>query len=820
GAERFLAEIKTTANLQHPHILPLFDSGQVDGTVFYVMPFVEGESLRDLLAREKQLPVDEAVRIAREVADALQYAHAHGIIHRDIKPENILIQGGHALVADFGIALAASKTGGTRMTETGMSLGTPQYMSPEQAMGERELDARTDVYALGCVTYEMLSGEPPFTGPTAQAIVAKVLTEAAPSARTKRASVPENVDAAIRVALQKTPADRYRSAAEFAAALTSTATSALRRAADGPPPRTPRVSPLAAGGLVIGVAIVAALVGAWFGGRRVGSDPGLQIARQLTFDGNVTAVAISADGRSLAYATDDCLGQLYVCNLSVRVRDVDGTQSVTIAKSWHAVAELKWSPDGALLAIRGSPDSTPNAVYLTDKLGGSMRPVRVAATAMAFTGDSRFMVFAVGDARQLLQRYDLATLARVDSVVLPPNWFVRDLSYSPDRKQAIVMVESGVASTFVVALLAADGRIVDSVAEPGAARAPIRWAPDGSAIYTFEFAPGVADNLIRIPIRGERIDTVGRTIALGQVNDGIQGLFDVSLTGRFAFISSQLSWGMTLHTGAAEAPWRLMTRRTGFVQAWSIAPDGQSVAAAATDNLGDNIAVFPFDSTRESHAITVSRAVHQWPQWTPDGKHVAYSAFAGTGTIAMSDVSGGAERRITANASNFTWRSNDALVLLNVRTITTVDTTGHVRDDFAIPAQFQPDGSSRPVRDPSSSRIAYASAIAGGIVVVDLARKTFTVAGRARNEMAVEAWSQDGQAIYFEGVDDAAGADGQRARRVFRVALGGGAPKVVLTLPAFCVGAVMDTDARHVVCQMARRAPDIWLADKAGHSGW
>ena len=166
GAERFLAEIKTTANLQHPHILTLFDSGVVSvphldhregegpqSFLYYVMPFVEGESLRDRITREKQLPIDDALRIAREVADALQYAHGHGVIHRDIKPENILLHGGHALVADFGIALAASKTGGARMTETGMSLGTPHYMSPEQAMGERDLDARTDVYALGCVTY-------------------------------------------------------------------------------------------------------------------------------------------------------------------------------------------------------------------------------------------------------------------------------------------------------------------------------------------------------------------------------------------------------------------------------------------------------------------------------------------------------------------------------------------------------------------------------------------------------------------------------------------------------------------------------------------
>jgi len=219
GADRFLHEIKTTANLQHPHILALFDSGQVDGTVFYVMPFVEGESLRDRLMRERQLPIDDAIRIAHEVADALGYAHDRGIIHRDIKPENILLQGGHALVADFGIALAVAKTGGTRMTETGMSLGTPHYMSPEQAMGERTLDARTDVYALGCVLYEMLTGEPPFTGPTAQAIIAKVMTSAPEPVTTLRKTVPANVVAATMVALAKLPADRFASTAAFAVAL-------------------------------------------------------------------------------------------------------------------------------------------------------------------------------------------------------------------------------------------------------------------------------------------------------------------------------------------------------------------------------------------------------------------------------------------------------------------------------------------------------------------------------------------------------------------------------------------------------------------------
>src|SRR5664279_2681861 len=164
GADRFLSEIKTTAKLQHPHILPLLDSGDADGLLYYVMPVVTGETLRTRLERERQLPIPEAVRIAREVASALDYAHRQGVIHRDIKPENILLHDGQALVADFGISLAVQQAGGQRMTQTGLSLGTPQYMAPEQAMGDRAVDARADIYALGAVTYEMLAGEPPFVG--------------------------------------------------------------------------------------------------------------------------------------------------------------------------------------------------------------------------------------------------------------------------------------------------------------------------------------------------------------------------------------------------------------------------------------------------------------------------------------------------------------------------------------------------------------------------------------------------------------------------------------------------------------------------------
>jgi serine/threonine-protein kinase len=261
GAERFLSEIKTTAILQHPHILPLHDSGEADGFLFYVMPYVEGESLRDRLSREKQLPVDEAIRLATEVAAALDDAHRHGVIHRDIKPENVLLHDGSALVADFGIALAASKAGGTRMTETGMSLGTPHYMSPEQAMGEREITARSDVYALGAVTYEMLTGDPPFTGSTAQAIVARVVTESPRSMTTQRHTIPPQVEAAVFTALEKLPADRFASAADFAAALGNPAFArGTTMTLPGAPPGR-RLSPLLVGGWA--VALVALGLALW-----------------------------------------------------------------------------------------------------------------------------------------------------------------------------------------------------------------------------------------------------------------------------------------------------------------------------------------------------------------------------------------------------------------------------------------------------------------------------------------------------------------------------------------------------------------------------
>ncbi|HSD33648.1 MAG TPA: protein kinase [Gemmatimonadales bacterium] len=268
GPERFQREIRLAARLQHPHILTVLDSGEAAGHLWFTMPFVEGESLRDRLNRERQIPVEDALRIAREAAQGLQYAHEHGVMHRDIKPENILLtQDGSTLVADFGIARAFGG-GEARLTETGMAIGTPAYMSPEQASGDQTLDARTDIYSLGCVLFEMLAGEPPFTGPTVQAIIAKRLTQPVPSVRQSRPTVPEAAERALRQALAPIPADRFATAGDLARALQTSATPRL----SAPSQSGRRRLPVAALMLVLGFLIGLGVLFAWRRSHSGGGD--------------------------------------------------------------------------------------------------------------------------------------------------------------------------------------------------------------------------------------------------------------------------------------------------------------------------------------------------------------------------------------------------------------------------------------------------------------------------------------------------------------------------------------------------------------------
>ena len=329
GAERFLEEIRVTASLQHPSIVPLFDSGSADGLVWYVMPFVEGETLRSRLAREGRLPVETALQLAREMADALEYAHRHGVVHRDVKPENVLLQGGHALLADFGIALALEHAGGERLTRTGITLGTPQYMAPEQVAGERAVDARTDVYALGAVLHEMIAGEAPFAAESKQAVLMRVLHEPVVALSTRRSDVPSFLDAAVWRALAKQPDDRFPSAAAFAEALAV------------PPHGDKKSDPVgskrlvsARAALYAAAAMVAiGLVGGWALARSS------LLERWTSGASGAVSAAFDAAAASVPASTE---------NMSLSVVDRGGRTQRTIAASrpWTP----RFSPDGRLVA--------------------------------------------------------------------------------------------------------------------------------------------------------------------------------------------------------------------------------------------------------------------------------------------------------------------------------------------------------------------------------------------------------------------------------------------------------------------------------------
>ncbi|MBY0491809.1 MAG: protein kinase [Gemmatimonadaceae bacterium] len=375
GADRFLGEIRTTARLQHPNILALLDSGEADGLLYYVMPLVDGETLRERLEREKQLPLEPALRIATEVGEALAYAHRQGVIHRDIKPENVLLHDGRPMVADFGIALAVQTAGGQRMTQTGLSLGTPQYMSPEQAMGERTIDARSDVYALGAVTYEMLTGEPPFTGATVQAIVAKVLTERPANPTAVRDTIPRHVEATVLKALAKLPADRWTTAGEFVHALqhaeatatltTMTAAPGLARPARGA--SWARVAPWSVAVVALGVAAWAL----WRTGARddVPAQPMLVEAhnvevQQLASLAGLRSFALSRDGTHLAWLGRDSVAatRVFLSTLSRGdVRAIPGTEDAL---------GVALSPDGkSVLFLRS------RQVLVVDANGGQPRQI-------------------------------------------------------------------------------------------------------------------------------------------------------------------------------------------------------------------------------------------------------------------------------------------------------------------------------------------------------------------------------------------------------------------------------------------------------------
>jgi eukaryotic-like serine/threonine-protein kinase len=773
GAERFLAEIKLTANLQHPHILPLFDSGEADSYLFYVMPFVQGETLRDRLTREKQLPVPDAVRIATEVASALDYAHRHGVVHRDIKPENILIHDGQALVADFGIALAASKASGARMTETGMSLGTPHYMSPEQAMGEREITARSDVYALGAVLYEMLTGDPPFTGSTAQAVVARVVTESPRPLVPQRHTIPRHVEAAVLTALEKLPADRFATAAEFAEALKdrSYVSTAVMPA---PEPDGSAVAGRPGGrrrpGLLVPVlclALAATAASSLWGWLRPAPVPLLSQfslalkpnqALQPPNAAGGARIALSADGRALAYIGPAEGGtRLWVRRMdqldATPIAGTDGASNPFFSPDGNRVGFIKNGTELRIASLAGAP-----TVTLSDKINSSSGD----------WGDDGYVYFEVDSGLGRMR----ATGGEIEPVY----------RIQPKAKEVAtewVHVLPGAGGILFrlrhVGQSPADFEIMAMPLPHGPARSLVRgvfatYSPTGHLLVVTSDG-----KLIGIPFDPKKLQITGAPIALiegiGVRNAGFNIDLSLARNGTLAYTT-----GGTL--GSRRAAW--VTREglvtpvdsgwdpQGVIGAVSLSPDGKALAVSLTRDGRRDIWVKRLPSGPFSR-ITFSDTSSGRPAWSADGRDVLYASDrsgGGAGPIYARRADGtGSPRLMSSLDVGQVTSSRDGrwLILRTAPGTGSPDILGlKVGDTTVVPLVATPAVELYPALSPDGRWLAYSSNESG---TAEVYVRPFPETASAKWQVSTAggtepAWSSSGrELLYINGKGDMVSAE-------------------------------------------------------------
>ncbi len=624
GADRFLAEIKTTAQLQHPHILPLHDSGEADSFLYYVMPYVEGESLRDKLDREKQLPVEEAVGITVKVAGALQAAHDRGVVHRDVKPANILLgERGEPRVADFGIALALQEAGGGRLTETGLSLGTPYYMSPEQATADRDPDPRSDIYSLACVLYEMLVGDPPHSASTAQAVIAKILSRDARPVRESRRSVPGHVDAAIGRALQRLPADRFSRAADFAAALEGRIeVSNVSRV--GGAGRARRAAPGVGAGATRwvwpAIAAVAALAAVW-GWLARAPEPPLVPPSHLAvplpnLGGAATAsfhqLALTPDGSTLLYTAIAPDGQ----NRTMR-RRLDETTSSVVPGVRPFVSDYRVSPDGSAFVGRLPPRGS---LYRYAIEGGGEQPLPVTTVdGPWFTwGEDGEVWASTGIGNQGMVRVDAS-----GETSMPFGDRFSDLVIQqvlPDGATALaVRAVRGVSSGPVVLIDLEDGTGEDLMAT---GVAEVRFTA-GFLVYALPDGrlEAVAFDPAKGAIMGDAVE-IARAVAVDQ---GV-AQFSVSATGTVAYMPEEPRSLVLVDRDGRSRP--ATTENRNF-HAPAFSPDGERIAVDFSTEDGRNVWVLDVEDGVPTRASFDPNG-HD-PRWLPDGESVAFVADAAGG---------------------------------------------------------------------------------------------------------------------------------------------------------------------------------------------
>ena len=663
GTERFQREIRLAARLQHPHILSVYDSGENAGQLWFTMPFVEGESLRDRLRREGPLPVGQALRITREAAQALQYAHEHGVVHRDVKPENILLtRDGSTLVADFGIARPLEGPPGTQLTVAGLVMGTPSYMSPEQATGSTDLDGRSDIYSLACVLHEMLSGSPPFKGSTIQSVLSKHITESPPPLTASNRALPVSIARAVTKALAKVPADRFTSAAEFAAALEP---SGVARAYRG---RRPRSS------VVAGVGGVILALAGWglyaMRSRETSAQPresrGTTLATgfnrqlsQLTFGEGVEEwPAWSPDGKRLAYVAEaGGFKQLFLRTLAN-----GGEQQVTHDPRDHILPN--WSPDGKRLAfVRARADSgtlDPSDLDGWFYEGGDVWTIDLASDSSSKLIDGAFGPAYSPDGSRLAVDADWAGPERiwvVDANGRNPRQITTDSSeavihakpqWSPDGSKIAFRRIEKTKSDIVIVDVATQA--MTRVTDDNVVDLDPVWSRDGQRIY-FSSYRGGSINLWWIPVAPDGHPTAGPSQLTTGAGEDVEPAIGPD-GQRIAFgvraINSDI-WRLPVspETGRATGDPSpvLETTRVESRGAWS--PDGR-VIAFNSDRLGEmNLWVRTLADGSERQLTPGTGGDYQ-PNWSPDGRRIAFfSARGGNTDIWAVDVADGKLTRLT-----------------------------------------------------------------------------------------------------------------------------------------------------------------------------
>jgi hypothetical protein len=847
GAERFQREIQIAAQLQHPNILPLLDSGEAAGLLYYVMPFVEGQSLRERLAREGALPVSDTIRILRDVVDALTEAHAHGVVHRDIKPENIMLRGRHALVADFGVAKAVSEaTGRQTLTTAGVALGTPAYMAPEQASADPHVDHRVDIYAVGAVAYELLTGRPVFMGTTPQMVLSAHVTEAPQPITRFREAVPRVLEALVMRCLAKQPADRWQSAEELLPQLEALATPSggITPTETQPVPaargrRLPATGWLVAAGVLLAAGIVWAVAGR--GGPRTAASPFLAAdAVQLTTSGGIWSGVPSPDGSLVAYGEVHCENGAR-CHGDVVIRETAGEGvSTIVSEPGHTLTPTAWSPDGRWVAFMSGDNGTTNANYgllVVSQRGGT--PRRVAPSPLTnggFVAPDTLVLTSLESPQHWLRRVVASTGAVVDSVPLPVGRYAVVVPSPSGARLLVWHVDQLSADSGMCSVLDRSGHATDSlrVASSGSAV----WAGGSDAVVlalparrsAWEGYTGLVFVRRRIDGRGRFLPgadtlktlTEGSGEVLGVGADGTQLFYQVTRPGEVALWTATRS-----DARGAFARGRRIGSSTGFLDAYVSRQGGWILLMENTTTPAGTrtrVAVEPF-AGGERHVIEAALPGFRNFGADPRDDSLAVLTDAGSGRTALTVYplrSGAPVQRGTLDGimEDIEWLSDGRLATAADarRVVRVIGRKGDVHD-FPIPDSLGVWMGAAP--SPFSPEFAVATFVLRGDRILLMVHRLnpddgrYTPVARTSDVFHVSGgltWTTDGWLhLPFAG-------PGDERVRLYRVPASGGAfegePPIGFESNASVV--TLSRDGRRAVARVRSQSTDIWVLRAVG----